>query len=519
MVVAEADGPERGAAADEEPDREPLLGEHAPQPPLAQTEPEHRAGVGEREHDELDARERRQARQRHEEELAAGGGPVESPHAGPDGGDREREREGLRRQEGGPHRLRDEQRGRGQGERDARADADAPREQVDGQRHRRDRRRPDRERDAVADGRVAGEPGGRRQERREQRREVRDVPADARQAALGDRLRQRGVDVLVREERRRRLQEDGPEPDEEADADDRPQHDRGPRRDPAARARAGAGVAVRERLERHRSSCRYQSRIAPPAKRPTTPPRAEERGERDRHLPRYPAVAGEEHRARHERREHPEHQRDRDRPPEHRPEQQRELDVSHPHPGGVRERGREQERGGAEAADRPLRARVERRLGDEHERRGRQHDPVRHEPVAEVGRRERDEHEGEERCDERLRGGAPRERAAGDEAGGRELDGRVEPADPGAAGAATPAQGDVREHRHVVVPADLLAAAHAGRAASRDRAPLRHARRDDVQEAAERERRREDDRCQCEFHGLRIGTKPAPLKPEPRLSP
>ena len=60
----------------------------------------------------------------------------------------------------------------------------------------------------------------------------------------------------------------------------------------------------------------------------------------------------------HERGEHAEHQADADEPAEHRAEQQRELDVAHAHPGRVGERGHEQEAGGAERAERPLRARV-----------------------------------------------------------------------------------------------------------------------------------------------------------------
>ena len=113
-------------------------------------------------------------------------------------------------------------------------------------------------------------------------------------------------------------------------------------------------------------------------------------------------MAGEQVDARHERRDHPEHQADADEPPEHRAEQQRELDVAHAHAGRVGERGHEQEAGGAERAERPLGARVERRLRDEHDRRRREDDPVRDDPVLEVDRAQHDEHDAEERGQERL---------------------------------------------------------------------------------------------------------------------
>ena len=106
----------------------------------------------------------------------------------------------------------------------------------------------------------------------------------------------------------------------------------------------------------------------------------------------------EQHERRNERREHADHHRNRHRAPERGAEQQRELDVAHAHAARVGERGEEQEGARAEAgSDRPL--------GDgwiggdagEDDRGGREHDPVRDDPVLEVGRRDGDERRAEDR--------------------------------------------------------------------------------------------------------------------------
>ncbi len=55
---------------------------------------------------------------------------------------------------------------------------------------------------------------------------------------------------------------------------------------------------------------------------------------------------------RHERGEHPDHQRDWNHPPEHRAEQERELDVTHAHPLRIGERGDKEEERCAEGAER-----------------------------------------------------------------------------------------------------------------------------------------------------------------------
>ena len=113
-------------------------------------------------------------------------------------------------------------------------------------------------------------------------------------------------------------------------------------------------------------------------------------------------MAERQDRGRDECREAADHQRDGDVSAEHRAEQQRELDVPHPHALRIRERGDEEEAGGAERAERPLRARVEDRLGDERDGRGRHDDPVRDDSVLDVDRGEHDEDDAEDRRDERL---------------------------------------------------------------------------------------------------------------------
>jgi len=140
----------------------------------------------------------------------------------------------------------------------------------------------------------------------------------------------------------------------------------------------------------------------------------QERGEGDAHLAGGGSVAGEQEDAGDEPRKHPDHQGDRNFTAEHRAQQERELDVAHAHPAGVGERCDEQEAGGAEGAERPFRARLERGLREQHECGRRQDDPVRDDPVRDVGGRDRNEHGAEERRHDRLAGKAERDEAGGD---------------------------------------------------------------------------------------------------------
>ena len=136
------------------------------------------------------------------------------------------------------------------------------------------------------------------------------------------------------------------------------------------------------------------------------------------------------------------------------------------------------------------------------DRRGRQHDPVRDDPVLEVDRRDHDEHDAEARGDDRVGGEPELPERAGDEQRRRRARRRVAHRDRRAARAAAAAQERPREQRDVVAPGGSGSAAHAGRRRVHDRAPQRHARGDDVQEAADREAGREEDGG--ESHALRI---------------
>ena len=69
-----------------------------------------------------------------------------------------------------------------------------------------------------------------------------------------------------------------------------------------------------------------------------------------------------------------------------------------------------------------------------------------------------------------------------------------------AAAPAASAQDEPGDDRHVLVPGELVPAAHAGRPGADDRALQRHARGDDVQEAPDREAGRECRRSQGDAH-------------------
>ncbi len=141
----------------------------------------------------------------------------------------------------------------------------------------------------------------------------------------------------------------------------------------------------------------------------------QERRERDAHLPGPRAVAGDEDERRDKSRKHAEHQRDRDRPAEHHSEQQSQLHVAHSHPLRVREGGREEKTRDAEPRDEPLDPRVQSRLGQEDDDRGRDDHTVRDDPVLQVSRRDGDERGAEEARDQGVEGQAELPDAAGDE--------------------------------------------------------------------------------------------------------
>src|SRR5438067_2332270 len=112
----------------------------------------------------------------------------------------------------------------------------------------------------------------------------------------------------------------------------------------------GIGRTLWEGKSLERAQIRVQEHVA--CKERDDRAEGQERGEGDAHLAGGGSVARYENEARDEPGDHPDHQADGDVPAEHRPEQQGELDVAHAHPAGIRERGDEQEAGGAEGAER-----------------------------------------------------------------------------------------------------------------------------------------------------------------------
>ena len=114
----------------------------------------------------------------------------------------------------------------------------------------------------------------------------------------------------------------------------------------------------------------------------------------------------------------------------------------------------------------------------------------------------------EEGCDDCFAGEPERDEAGCHEGRCRDLDRRVERADPDSARTAAAAEHQVGEDGDVVIPAKLRAAAHAGRARVDDRAPQRHARSDDVHEAPESESRPEREHTESDVHLRVIGGLP-----------
>ncbi len=223
-------------------------------------------------------------------------------------------------------------------------------------------------------------------------------------------------------------------------------------------------------------------------------------------------MAREQDERRHERRDEADHQREGDVAPEHGAEQERQLHVAHAEALSGSERGGEQESRRAERAEQPLDARVDRRVRDEDDRRGREHDPVRHEPIAEIGGGECDEDDHEERGEGRIRRRAEDEHAGDDERSGNRLDGRVERRDAGPTVPAVTSQQQVGDDRDVVTSLDLGAAVRAARARLGDGDPQRHPSRNDVDEAAEGKSRGQRKSCERKVHTRVIGIRSAAVE-------
>ena len=119
-----------------------------------------------------------------------------------------------------------------------------------------------------------------------------------------------------------------------------------------------------------------------------------------------------------------------------------------------------------------------------------------------VDDRERDEHGAEARSESSPGRRAEDREARDDQRCRDELDRRVERRDARVAVPAPPAQEEVRDDRDVVAPRDLDRARPARGRRAEDRAARGHARDDDVQEAPDRQRGREDEGGGGGVHGL-----------------
>ena len=190
--------------------------------------------------------------------------------------------------------------------------------------------------------------------------------------------------------------------------------------------------------------------------------------------------------------------------PAPRPEE-RELDVAHAHARRIGEAASEEEAGGAERGRAPTPGSG----GSRSARRARPPPPAGRSGSGRSGARGRSPRRRRARRRRTTRRRPPAsspncEEAAGDEERGRQLDGRVEgeilTRRSGSGRAAEP-----REHRHVVVPRELVPAAHAGRGRPHDGAAQGHARSDDVHEAAERKRGPEREKTESDVHLRPIG--------------
>ena len=166
-----------------------------------------------------------------------------------------------------------------------------------------------------------------------------------------------------------------------------------------------------------------------------------------------------------------------------------ELDVAHAHATRLRDRGSEQEAARQDAGEQMLGQVGGTEDGDqrdgEHRSRGGQ--LVRDDPVVEVDEGDRDEEEHEGEAEKRVELPSPGQHDGDAQRSGQRLDQRIADRDARPAAAASPAQGEPREHRHVVVRSHRGAARRAARAGSRERLAARQAVGDDVQEGPDGE--------------------------------
>jgi hypothetical protein len=201
----------------------------------------------------LDPRQGRQGGEYDERELCAAARARERADGRVERRQHQRIRERIGEHEGDEEEIR-----RGDGERrgherNAGAEPEAPAQQIDRHRRERHHERVLRLRQPVGEHRVVEEPERRGGQRLEQSGEVRRRAPDQRPAVLGERPRERRVDVLVGEVERRRVRERDDETDQEAGADDAGEHEpRRDRRDPRQPERQSQRLGPRgPEIDRH----------------------------------------------------------------------------------------------------------------------------------------------------------------------------------------------------------------------------------------------------------------------------
>ena len=181
-------------------------------------------------------------------------------------------------------------------------------------------------------------------------------------------------------------------------------------------------------------------------------------------------------------------QRRADEPAEEQSHDGRQLHVAHAHAGGIGDRRGQQQAARGRAGDEVLRQ--ARRVGDrpqhEREHRARGHQPVRDDPLLEVGGGGRDQDHGQRKRGPQRRFAPELEAQQHEQACRDRFDQRVAQRDAHLAVAAASAQQQPRDDRDVVPRADGGVAPGAARARLDDRLAAREAVGEDVHEASER---------------------------------
>ncbi len=255
-VVAEAahgrERADRGHGETAGHEEQTLLAQEAAQPALAEPDRDGRDGEAEQEDAELQARERREPGEGEEDQLRPGPGLGERADPGPDCGEREGIGDRLREHEARVEGVGDDERERADGERGPMGDADASSDRVRRQRGEREGRGVHGLHEAIRGLDAADPPGKARQQGLQEGGEVRGAAAHACAVERSERPPERGVEVLVGEVVRRRVQpgeaEPGPEGGGERE-EDGADPDAGQRRGGGAN---GGGVHIRK----HRPSVR-----------------------------------------------------------------------------------------------------------------------------------------------------------------------------------------------------------------------------------------------------------------------